>query len=239
MLGFGDLVLCAGTVVDARFEQHLEAAVAGGFAGVSVYPWRVRDAVDRHGSVDVLRRMVDDLGLEIADLDAILDWVDLPKIAVPNVVPDQHQISKEEVLELAAGLGARSVNLCDISQFPLQPEQLIEPFAKVCDGAASYGLQASIEFVNISCIDTLERAAALVAGAGRPNGGVTLDTWHYNRGRSAPDHQVDRFADEVLMLQVSDAPPYTGRDWWDETMNGRLLPGGRRLRPPWFATGCP
>jgi len=27
------------------------------------------------------------------------------------------------------------------------------------------------------------------------------------------------------MLQVSDAPPYTGRDWWDETMNGRLLPG--------------
>jgi sugar phosphate isomerase/epimerase len=224
-VGFGDLVLCSGTVITATFAEQVAAAAAAGFAGVSVWPRRVLDALDRSGSIGALRRMSDDHGVQVVDLDAVMDWIDHPDFHFPPHLPADEIVPKEQFLELAAGLGARGVNAADLSGLTLRPDEYAESFATLCDLAAPYGLLVYLEFFNASSINSLAAAAEIARLADRPNGGVLLDTWHYQRGPSAADNDVARFADDVLMLQVSDATPEPGPDWWDETMNGRLLPG--------------
>ena len=44
-LGPGDLVLCAGTLLGASFQQLVEAAVSGGFQGITLWPDVYRRAV--------------------------------------------------------------------------------------------------------------------------------------------------------------------------------------------------
>ena len=72
-LGFGDLVLCPATLGSPTLEDQARAAVAGGFAGLSVRPWQLLDARDRLGSMGAVKRVVDDSGLRVVDLDALMD----------------------------------------------------------------------------------------------------------------------------------------------------------------------
>jgi hypothetical protein len=59
MLGPNDLVLCAGTLRQASVAEKCAAAVAGGFAAVTLYP------------EDVTRAKAD--GLSLADVKHLLD----------------------------------------------------------------------------------------------------------------------------------------------------------------------
>jgi sugar phosphate isomerase/epimerase len=54
-------------------------------------------------------------------------------------------------------------------------------FAELCDMAAARGLRACIEYSGFSPANTLDLAVRLVAAAGRPNGGITLDALHVVR----------------------------------------------------------
>ena len=69
-LGAGDLVLCAGTLPrGTTFRERVEAAAAGGFAGISIWGrdyWAARS--DALTDAD-MRALLNDYGLRVAELD--------------------------------------------------------------------------------------------------------------------------------------------------------------------------
>ena len=75
------LTLHVGTVRRASFRELCQAASAGGFAAISLYPYFVPQAREAGLDWPDLRTLLDDHGLVIEDLDALLDWV--PGVEAP------------------------------------------------------------------------------------------------------------------------------------------------------------
>src|SRR5439155_3135537 len=127
------------------------------------------------------RKLVETRGLRVSALDPYTRWV--PRWAPPlDLVADYLGLvatSEEDFFALAETLGAESMTALEVfgAEFPL--DALVERFALLCDRAAASGLRVHLEFTPLGGIPDLATGWAIVSGAGRANGGLVLDTWHY------------------------------------------------------------
>ena len=215
-LGSNDLVLCAATLVRVPLLERIELAAEAGFRGVSLFPDDVEDLTVSDAE---FRTRLDDLGLEVAELDPVLSWV--PGVEVTD--SGFGRWSVDDFLRAAARLGARSLNaVCFAHHVPF--EDLVEPFASLCDRAAEEGLGVHVEFMPFSAIRDFETALALVDAVSRPNAGIMLDVWHFVRSGSSRA-LLARNASRVTATQLDDCPAEPEANLIDETLNRRLLPG--------------
>jgi hypothetical protein len=88
-LGFGDLVLCAGTVPQSGLRERIAAAADAGFAAISVFPHEVQAAHDAGLTDADLRTRLRDHGVVIAEIDPLLSW--LPGDAASAGVSEEGQ----------------------------------------------------------------------------------------------------------------------------------------------------
>jgi sugar phosphate isomerase/epimerase len=220
-----DLVLCAGTLASTPLVPRAEAASAAGFSGMSLFLDDL-DAARQSGLSDAdIRAVLDDNGLQIAELDPLLTWVG---------VPGDERVTKEgkgflrwnepDFYDAAAAVNARSINAVLFAGDPQPQELLVESFGGLCDRAKEHGLLVHIEFMPFSQINCIELAYDIVTAAGRDNGGIMFDVWHYFRGPSTPEG-LRRAAAQVTAIQLDDAPEKAEANVVDETMHRRLLPG--------------
>jgi sugar phosphate isomerase/epimerase len=228
-LGSGDLVLCSGTIArEATFEERLSSAVAGGFDGISLWGRDYRRA-RQSGLRDAdLRSMLNDSGLGVAEVDLVWRW--LPGTAemhIPQRFDTEEIFSFEEneLFAIAEAVEARSVNAVDIfgGKWPLSAAA--EGFASLCERAAEHGLLVHLEFLPWSRICDLDTAWEIAREAGRPNGGLAIDAWHFfgsERNRLTLDTIP---GDRIFSVQVSDAPDRSGADPVHASLHDRLLPG--------------
>ncbi|RIL03888.1 MAG: sugar phosphate isomerase/epimerase [Proteobacteria bacterium] len=222
-LGFGDLVLCAGSAPAAGFLERVAAAAAHGFAAISLFPHdyqRARAA----GLTDAdLRAALRDSGVAVAEIDPLLAW--MPGAGAAGVSDAGRGFlatPESEFYAIADALGARSINaaLADPGDVPL--DAVAGAFAALCDRAAAHGLLVTLEFLPWTKLRDAATAASVVERAGRANGGVMLDAWHHFRS-GAPLASVD--AARVFGIQLGDAPAQAEPDPIDETLHRRLAPG--------------
>ncbi|MGP0029998.1 MAG: sugar phosphate isomerase/epimerase family protein [Acidimicrobiales bacterium] len=225
----GDLVLCSGTLRRGLpFAERLAAARAGGFAGVSLWGRDYQGARDAGLSDRDLRSMLDDHGLSVAELDPAWWW--LPGAADVRIPPeydeeDIFRFNETELFAIAEALGARSVNAVDVLGGNWTLEEAAASFAALCRRAAEHGLLVHLEFLPWSRIPDLDTAWWIVREADAPNGGITLDAWHYFR--SSPDRALLRSipGDRILGVQLDDGPAQAEDDLLRATLHERLLPG--------------
>jgi sugar phosphate isomerase/epimerase len=224
MLTSDDLVLCAGSALQTPFIERLGLAAASGFAGLSMWESDYVGARAEGYSDADLRGSLADHGLELAELDALTRW--LP--GEDGVVQSDWTTSFEEndFYAVADALGARSINVVELGpRRTISVDAAAEAFAGVCDRAREHGLLVHIEFLPWSSIPDIESAWEIVREAGRENGGVLLDTWHFLRSGGTPESLPAIPRDRVSAIQVSDAPAEAEPNVMEETMARRLLPG--------------
>lgn len=94
--------------------------------------------------------------------------------------------------------------------------EAIDLFGAACDVAAEFGLTVDLEFLPMLAVDGLAKAERIVAGAGRANGAVMIDTMHVHRGgdtvealRAAADVQgppdaVEGVGPALLVLHLAE-----------------------------------
>jgi sugar phosphate isomerase/epimerase len=150
-LGPGDLVLCSGTLArEATFRERVDAAVAGGFSGISLWGrdyGRARgEGLDDAG----IRSLLADHGLAIAELD--LAWWWLPgasDVHIPARLDTEELFAYDEaqLFRIADAVGARSLNAIDVFGGDWTIDEAAAAFAGLCDRAAEHGLLVHIEFL--------------------------------------------------------------------------------------------
>lgn len=220
-LGPADLVLCAGTLARASLPERIEAAVAGGYRGLSLFPSDVRRARAEGLDDATLRSLLADHDLLIAELDPLMSWL-------PGVDPGTGRFatSEDECYAIAESIGARSINCVVFSPTPVPQDVLVGSFAALCDRAADHGLLIHLEFMPWTQIATVLDALAIVRAADRPNGGIMFDTWHHFRGPLTNADLVAQVpAERILAVQLNDAPRRAEPNLVEETLNRRLVPG--------------
>lgn len=224
-LGPDALVLCAGTLGTAPLRAKLEAAAAAGFDGASIFVHELAQA-RAEGFVEAdVRSLAADLGLGLAELDPLLDWLPAAGgLAVSGEGKSMAGFGVDDFLDAGELLGMRSINCALFGSVPVGPDQLAEAFAALCDRAADRGLLVNLEFVAFSQLPNLAAALDVVTRADRAGGGVMLDSMH--QLRSGGDHaSLCAAGARVNGIQLNDIPATAAPDPVAETMRSRLLPG--------------
>ena len=227
MLGPNDLVLCGPPLAHVPLLDRLVPAEKAGFTGLSVMPGDLWALEEQGVSLRDLSARLADHGLQLAEVDCIGCW--LPS----QVHSPAHArfrellmtLTPERVIDLAARAGARSIVAVEMMGVTPSPDEAAEAFARICDLAAEHGLPVHIEFLPFGGIPDLAAASAIVESAGRPNGGLTIDSWHMFRSGSTLEQLAAIPGERIFTVQINDAPALAGADLFQETMTGRLLPG--------------
>ena len=222
-LGPDALVLCAGTVPRATFRARAAAAAAGGFSGISLWlPQRERARAEGLSDAD-LRAILADHAVVVTDLEAITDFG--PCFRGGAAAARETTVTEKLAYEVAAAVGATTVTVVEGPGAPLPVGPAAEAFALLCDRAAAHGLDVAIEPWAHSAVD-VRCAAAIVAAAGRQNGGLVFDTWHAHHEQRTGDVLRAAPRGSVKSVQVSDVgSDALPADYVTTTTHARRLPG--------------
>lgn len=214
---FGELVLSVMTIPDADFEDRVAAAAAAGYGGIGLRP-KHRTSAHQQGLTDAdLRAVLEDNGVSVVELEVLSGWgADGDEAAASRT-------HEEEIYQLADALGGRHMTVTGTGlEGPV--ERSAERFAAVCDRAAAHGLRVALEFLPWTAVPDADHARAIVELAGRPNGGVLVDTWHHFRG-AASDEQLRALPREMVVAVQFDDDRLDGEGTLFEQTFHRLLPG--------------
>jgi sugar phosphate isomerase/epimerase len=218
-MGPHDLVLHAGTLRNASFLELCDAAVAGGFQAISVYPTHVRRARASGLSLHDMRAALDERGLALADLDPLLNWM------AGDDFPNELNASEAEHYAVADALGARSLNVAQAFRPRVDADEAAEALAGVCDRAREHGLLVTLEYLPWAGIPDIATARTIVERSGRANATLMIDSWHTFRGAST-DAQLAALPGRLVgSVQINDAPAEPAGSLLEETTSARLLPG--------------
>jgi sugar phosphate isomerase/epimerase len=218
-MGPNDLVLHAATLRNASFLELCDAAVAGGFTAITVYPTHVRRARASGLSLRDMRRALEERGLALADLDPLLNWMP------GDDFPSELNATEAEHYEVAETLRARSLNVAQAFRPSVDLDEAAEALAGVCDRAWDHGLIVTLEYLPWAGIPDIATARAVVERCGRPNATLMIDTWHTFRGPSTHAQLAALPGRLVGSVQLNDAPAEPSGDLLTETTRARLLPG--------------
>ncbi len=213
-LGPDDLVLSSGSLDNPPIEVLVEAAVAGGFAGLTLWP-----AV--YPPDPAVGERIRDAGLTVVDMDAVIVWVGPDDPGGPYY----EEAPREAVFEAAAALGATGVNSLLVCPGSATKEQAVEAMASLADRAAESGANAYMEFSRNRPIPDPLASAEVVAATGRANCGLTVDFWHvfYGPGDFADFASVPGYL--IGAIQLNDAPAEPPEDLAWATRYQRCVPG--------------
>ena len=220
-------ILWSGTIGFASpVTAGAAAASAAGYRRLSVSPADVLTAARQGIQPAELGRHIRGFGLDIV-LDAVLNWHGCPRTGWPfagRSDPAGYQTDLDEVLGMCEALQVVAMNAVGPATCDRPIADLAEPFSRLCDRAAAFGAQVTLEFVPMLAVDSLTAAWSIVSGADRDNGGLVLDTWHFFR--AGPDFATLEAipAGRIFATQISDGAAAVHGSLVDDAFR-RLMPG--------------
>ena len=148
--------------------------------------------------------LLTDLALQREVAAALRDTgIGLADIEIVRLGPTTDVAGFAPFLDLGARLGARNVLVAGDDP---DHDRLAATFARFCDLAAAQGLTADLEFMPWTAVKTLAQARAIVAAAGKANGGVLVDAIHLQRSGSTLAEVAALPPRMIHYAQICDAP---------------------------------
>jgi sugar phosphate isomerase/epimerase len=225
-------VLWAANVRSKSLAERLQAAQAGGFTHMSVFPIDYRGWRSQGMSPTQILGQIKAAGIKVLAIDPFVQWV--PNFVVPGWYPADYrgfiEFTEAQILQIAQELEAEAVNCVEGLGQSYPQDVLIERFAGFADRAKARGLRVTLEFMPISSIKDLSAGWSIVQGANRTNAGLCFDTWHYFR--STPNDSLLQTipGNKIFEVQLADALiKLQGKDLTDDLLRFRRLPGQGEL----------
>jgi sugar phosphate isomerase/epimerase len=217
-----DCCFWAASAFPLALEERIEAAGAGGFGSVSLFP---SDCPTPRRAREV-RRQIEAGGLSVGPLDPFAAWQagEPARSTARRGLDALLDFDEQEFFAIAGALEVTSVTAIQRSRRLHPLRQSIRDFQRLCARAARQGIRVHLEFMPFSGISDLTAAWAIVDGAGCANGGLVFDTWHYMRGRRDKQLLEEIPGERIFELQISDVGDERGRPSVTETMTARRLP---------------
>lgn len=225
----GKDILWSASLPPAGLAERVQAAAAAGFRGISVTPLdadqdrtgEVSPAASRRLRAGDAARWAADQGVALATLDSVIEWY--PHEPPKRSIGDSHDV--DAVLLACDRLGVGSLSALAPYPTTAQLDDLAEAFAGLCERAAGHGLLVHLEFTPFPPVPDLATAWEVVRRAGRHNGGILLDTWHFFRG--VPDLELLTHipGDRIMAVQLSDGALAFEESLIKDTFRHRRLPG--------------
>ena len=197
-------------------------AERAGFKGIGLWHADLEHILETR-TLDELKTLLDDHGLEHLELECLLDWFLDPSDENRRAA----DATRELLFEAAAVLEPHHIKVANIFSRPCDLSVLTERYAELCAEAAErHGARIVYEFMPPDVnVQDLETALTVVQGADAPNAALCIDTWHMAKlGISADD--LRKVPGHLYgWVELSDGQRENMPDPVDETINHRALPG--------------
>jgi sugar phosphate isomerase/epimerase len=204
------------------WRDRCAQAARVGFSGIGLWHADVEHQLQRTTLAE-MKRIFDDAGLRYLEVEFLADFFVEPG----EPARAQSDALRRQLFETAAAFDAHHIKVGNIPGTPCELGRLTEEFAALCAEAADHtAAKVAYEFMPFDVnVNTLDAALELTEGAGAPNGGLAIDTWHMGKlGISPADlHQIP--AEQIAWVELSDGQHENMEDRIDETINHRRLPG--------------
>jgi sugar phosphate isomerase/epimerase len=199
----------------------VEAVAAAGFTGFGI----------RHGDLlrveadpgfPAFRRMLDDHGLRILELEFLEGWF-LPASDPRRAASDA---ARADFLRAAEALGARHIKIgADFDGGPFEPERMAPHLAELARQAADAGTRVALEPMPFTNVRTPFQGLELVDLVDHRAAGLCIDIWHVERV-GVPVAEVARIpGHRIVAVEPDDAPREPEQDLLPDTFAGRRFPG--------------
>jgi sugar phosphate isomerase/epimerase len=202
--------LAALTALELSPAQLVSVAAEAGYECVGLRLIPVTGQVPAALDLSELKKRVADTGVRVLDVEIF------------RLEPATDVAAFEPVMAAAQQLGAT-----ELLVHGADPEEarLVESFARLCELAASHGLNANIEPMPWVHISTVAKAMRILDGAGKKNGALLVDAIHFFR---AGDSFSDLKGMRLRYAQFCDAPAERPADMKEiirQAREDRLMPG--------------
>jgi len=211
--------LASLTVLELSPPQMVEVAARAGYSHVGLrlvpatpeehhFPL-VADADLRRQTLARLR----DTGIGVLDVEIL------------RLKPETRVADFEAILAVGAEFGASELLLAGNDA---DEARLTDNFAALCDLAGQYGLHPHLEFMPWTDARNLEQAVRVVENAGRANGCVLVDAFHFDRSASSLDDLAKVAPARLRYAQLCDVAgprPDDMQEILRQARNERRFPG--------------
>ena len=174
-------------------------------------------------TLEEMKAIFDDAGLTHLELEFLMDWFVDPGDERRAASDQQRRL----LFDAAAVLEPHHIKIGNIPATPAPLEQVTERFAELCaDAAEHHAATIAYEIMPFDPnVRTLDDVITVAAGAGAPNGGIAIDTWHMGKLGIAPEELRRIPLEHLAWVELSDGQREDMPDPVDETINHRRLPG--------------
>lgn len=207
------------TISPVPFARRAEAAARAGYRGMGLGAQDVDHLLATLGAAE-MRCILAANGLPFLELEVLVDWY------AHGERRERSDRARRDLLAAAEMLGAVHLKVGgDLSGETWPLDQVVSGFAGLCDDAAAAGTAICIELFPGSSIADIATGEAIVAGAGRRNGGLLLDIWHMVRGGISFAEIAALDADHILHIEIDDADAVQVGTVLEDTIARRRLCG--------------
>jgi sugar phosphate isomerase/epimerase len=221
----------------STFEWRDRCAEAArvGFAGLGLWHADIEHQLESRSLGD-MKAIFDDAGLRYLQVEFLQDFF------VPAGDPrrDESDRRRRLLFDTAAAFDAHHIKVGNIPGTPCELGRLVDAFGQLCqDAAENTDAPIVYEFMPFDVnVNTLEAALDVVQGAGQPNGGLAIDTWHMVKLGITPDEVAEIPPEYLTWVELSDGQTQNMEDLVDETVNHRRLPGEGEFDIPGYIEAC-
>lgn len=210
------------------FSRQVDAAVAGGFDTLAIGGPTYRTLTSGQMTGADIRALAEGHGITLGHYDGFTDWAPVRHDdSIPAEARAVFDFSTDEVLEMCAALGLRSVGATGAyrpDRFGLN--ELADAFGAFCERAARQGLWVDLEFIPFWGIPDLRTAWDIVNASGADNAGILFDTWHFCRGTADLNLLATLPPHAITAIQVAGGlTPEPGMSLIEECLTLRTAPG--------------
>ncbi|WP_437882795.1 sugar phosphate isomerase/epimerase family protein [Pseudomonas sp. LRF_L74] len=211
--------LAALTVLELSPPEMVEVAARAGYSHVGL---RLEPATPEEHHFP----LVADAGLRRATLERLRDTgVKVCDIEILRLKPETRVADFAAILEVGAQFGATELLVAGNDP---DEARLIENFAALCDLAKPFSIRPHLEFMPWTDARNLEQAVRIVEAAGRDNGCVLVDAFHFDRSGSSLADLAKVPASRMHYVQLCDVAGPRPDDMAEilrQARNERRFPG--------------
>ena len=211
--------LAALTVLELSPPEMVEVAARAGYSHVGL---RLEPATPEEYHFPI----VADQSLQKQTAERLRDTgIKVLDIEILRLKPDTRVADFAKLLEVGAGFGATELLVAGNDP---DESRMTDNFAELCDLCKPLGLFPHLEFMPWTNVKDLTQAKRVVDNAGRENGCILVDAFHFNRSGSSLEDLANVAPERLRYSQLCDvAGPRP--DCMDEILrqarNERRFPG--------------
>jgi sugar phosphate isomerase/epimerase len=218
-----------------EWRDRCAQAARVGFKGIGLWHADIEHQLETR-TLQEMKQIFDNAGLEYLQVEFLADFFVDPGDALRN----ESDRRRRMLFDTAAAFDAHHIKVGNIPGTSCELGRLTESFAELCLDAADHtAADVVYEFMPFDVnVNTLDAALEVVQGAGQPNGGLAIDTWHMAKLDIAPE-DLRRIPPQYLTwVELSDGQLQNMDDLVDETVNHRRLPGEGEFDIPTYVEVC-